>query len=246
MSEEKKETAEMPPESEIRERAKAELTPQARASILKSVTDFALSLGKTAGALVDRIRGVRDPEAAIVAFDAQLKANRERREPLSARYEKLYSEIAAKKKAWQAAAPARKRILELELKTMLSEYKGIERQLAIYFENERMLNTVRGRTLELVANGLRKLSEKDVDRLTDDIEDAAAAAEDISGAMKDLENAGRRRESEDDQASFEEALAGFDEAVADTAASEAGEAADPLAGFEETERPAAQREGDPA
>lgn len=243
MSEEKKEAA-LPPESEIRERAKTELTPQARASILKSVADFAVSLGKTAGTLVDRIRGVRDPEAAIVAFDAQLAANRERREPLSARYEKLYAEIAAKKKVWQSAPPARKKILELELKTLLSEYQGIERQLAIYFENERMLNTVRGRTLELVANGLRKLSEKDVDKLTDQIEDAAADAEDISGAMKDLENAGRRRESESDQASFEDALAGFDDVAADPAAPE-GAAADPLAGFGEAEKPRMQ-EGEPS
>ena len=243
MSEEKKEAA-LPPESEIRERAKTELTPQARASILKSVADFAVSLGKTAGTLVDRIRGVRDPEAAIVAFDAQLAANRERREPLSARYEKLYGEIAAKKKVWQSAPPARKKILELELKTLLSEYQGIERQLAIYFENERMLNTVRGRTLELVANGLRKLSEKDVDKLTDQIEDAAADAEDISGAMKDLENAGRRRESEGDQASFEDALAGFDDVAADPAATE-GAAADPLAGFGDAEKPRMQ-EGEPS
>ncbi len=235
MSEEKKEAVQ-PPESEIRERAKTELTPQARASILKSVADFAVSLGKTAGTLVDRIRGVQDPEAAIVAFDSQLAANRERREPLSARYEKLYSEIAAKKKVWQSAPPARKKILELELKTLLSEYKGIERQLAIYFENERMLNTVRGRTLELVANGLRKLSEKDVDKLTDQIEAATADAEDISGAMKDLENAGRRRESESDQASFEDALAGFDESAAEPAAGE-GAAADPFAGFGEAEKP---------
>ena len=238
MSEEKKEAA-LPSESEIRERAKTELTPQARASIVKSVADFAVSLGKTAGTLVDRIRGVRDPEAAIVAFDAQLAANRERREPLSARYEKLYGEIAAKKKVWQVAPPARRKILELELKTLLSEYQGIERQLAIYFENERMLNTVRGRTLELVANGLRKLSEKDVDKLTDQIEDAAADAEDISGAMKDLENAGRRRELESDQASFEDALAGFDEVAAEPSVGE-GAAVDPLAGFGEAEKPRMQ------
>jgi len=208
-------------ESEIRERAQTELSPQAKESILKSVVSFAVSLGKGTAALADRIRGIKDPNEVLSAFDAQLKANRERREPLSSRYERLYAEIAAKKKVYVAAPPARRKILELELRGLLSEYQGIERQLAVYFENERIINTVRGRTLELTAMGLRKISEKEIDRLTDRIEDAVDSGEDVTDALRDLENAGRRRDTDDADA-FADALAGFDENAVGEAASDGG------------------------
>ena len=220
-------------EADIRERAKTELTPRARESVLRQMAAFAATVGKRAASLVDRLRGVKDPDEAIAALDAQLAANRERRLPLSDRFEKLYGEIAAKKKVYMAAPPARKKILELELRGMLAEYKGLERQIAVYFENERMISTVRARTLELTAMGLRKLSEKDVDSLTDKIDNAVDATEDISDAMHDLENAGKRREPGDAD-SFDEALAGFDESFAAEPAEPAGAAeADPLAGFAE-------------
>ena len=131
------------PEAEIRERSKTEMTPQAKELVVRKVAAFAVTLGKGAASLVDRMRGVRDPDAAISALDAQLAANRERREPLAARSEKLYGEIAAKKKVYLAAPPARKKILELELKSLISEYQSLERQLAVYFENERVISTVR-------------------------------------------------------------------------------------------------------
>ena len=221
------------PEAEIRERSKTEMTPQAKESVVRKVAAFAVTLGKGAASLVDRIRGVKDPDAAISALDAQLAANRERREPLAARSEKLYGEIAAKKKIYLAAPPARKKILELELKSLMSEYQSLERQLAVYFENERVISTVRGRTLELTAMGLRKISEKEIDVLADKIDDAAGDAEDVTGALRDLERAGKRRDSEDPDA-FADALAGFDESYSGEAAAEQpGEASglDALAGF---------------
>ena len=221
------------PEAEIRERSKTEMTPQAKESVVRKVAAFAVTLGKGAASLVDRMRGVRDPDAAISALDAQLAANRERREPLAARSEKLYGEIAAKKKVYLTAPPARKKILELELKSLISEYQSLERQLAVYFENERVISTVRGRTLELTAMGLRKISEKDIDALADKIDDAAGDAEDVTGALHDLERAGKRRDSEDPDA-FADALAGFDESYsAEASAEPSGETSglDALAGF---------------
>ena len=231
------------PEAEIRERSKTEMTPQAKESVVRKVAAFAVTLGKGAASLVDRMRGVRDPDAAISALDAQLAANRERREPLAARSEKLYGEIAAKKKVYLAAPPARKKILELELKSLISEYQSLERQLAVYFENERVISTVRGRTLELTAMGLRKISEKDIDALADKIDDAAGDAEDVTGALHDLERAGKRRDSEDPDA-FADALAGFDESYSAEAAEPSGEAPglDALAGF--GDRPETRRTED--
>ena len=111
----------------------------------------------------------------------------------------------------------------MELRGLLSEYQGIERQLAVYFENERVINTVRARTLELTAMGLRKVSEKDIDKLADELSDAAGEADDVSDAMRDLEKAGRRSVADDADA-FADALAGFDETFAPEPAEPAGEA----------------------
>lgn len=208
------------------ERAKTELTPQARTSILKRVAEMAAKVGRGAGALVERVKKARSPEAAVEALDAQLEENRARREPLSKRYEELYAAIAAKKKQYMAAPGARKKLLELELKGMLAEYKALERQLTVLLENERVAATVRGRTMELIAMGLRKVSEGQIDRLTDHIEEATGEADDVDGALRDLEKAGARRDREEDADAFEAELAGFDEELpAGVEAMEAGETA---------------------
>ena len=193
------------------ERAKTELTPQARTSILKRVAEMAAKVGRGAGALAERVRKARSPEAAVEALDAQLEENRARREPLSKRYEELYAAIAAKRKRYLAAPPARKKLMELELKGMLAEYKALERQLTVLLENERVVATVRGRTMEWIAMGLRKVSEGQIDRLTDHIEEATGEADDVDGALRDLEKAGARREREGDGDAFEAELAGFEE-----------------------------------
>lgn len=207
-------------EAELRSRAERELSSESRKKITKSLLDFTVSLGKSAGALFDRLRGIRDPEAALVSLDAQLSSTRARREPMSARFEELYNQIAAKKKIWQSAPPARKKILEMELKALLAEYQSLERQLTILFENERIIATVRGRTLELIARGLERPRVEDVDRLTDDIENAATETDDLADAVADLERAGQRRERATDSVDLESALAGFDETPPQTASSE--------------------------
>ncbi len=226
-------------EQAVREQAKTDLTPEAKKSILRSVSEFAVALGKGASALIDRLRGVQDPDAALSALDAQLAANREHRAPLQQRYEQLYGEIAAKKKVYLAAPPARKKILELELKALIAEYQGIERQLAVCFENERIVTVVRTRTLELTAMGLRKLRERDIDELTDRLDGAVDEQAGIASAVGDLEKAGRRHDSEADADAFADALAGFDETLAGDAAvgapssadGAASSSSDPLAGF---------------
>lgn len=132
MEKEQKVEIEIENEQAVREQAKTELSSEAKKSILKSLSEFTIALGKGASALIDRLRGVQDPDAALSALDAQLAANREHRAPLQKRYEQLYGEIGAKKKVYLAAPPARKKILELELKAMVAEYQGLERQLAVY------------------------------------------------------------------------------------------------------------------
>ena len=227
-------------DGELLERAKTELPPQARKSILKSVAEMAAKIGRGAGSLVERLRGVRSPEAVVAEMDAQLEANRKRREPLSKRHEQLYAAIAAKRKQYLAAPAARKKLMELELKGMMAEFKGVERELSVLLENERIAATVRGRTMELIAMGLRKVSESDIDRLTDNIEDASAEAEDVSGALDDLEKAGARREREGDTDAFEAELAGFadEPAAADPSGDWAGDTSMPGAEPESPSRKA--------
>lgn len=222
-------------ESAIREKARKCLTAEQARGIVRSVADFAGKMGRAASALVMKIKNEKSPETLLTSIDASLEANRAQRAPLMARADALFAEIAAKKKLYQAAPPARKKLLELELKAMLSEYKGIERQMTAFFENENTLNTVRGRVLELMALGMRKIDERTIDKLTDDIEDAVGEQEDVAGAVRDLDKAGRRRENESDQESFEAALAGFDDAGAEFAigspeeADKGAAAADPFA-----------------
>lgn len=222
VTEEQKAGENAPSENEIRAKAQKLLTREQAAGILHSVAEFAGKLGKSAASLVLKIKNAHSPETVLSSIDSSLEANRTARAPLMARADKLYAEIVAKKKAYQAAAPARKKLLELELKSLLSEYKGIERQMTAFFENENTLNTVRGRVLELMALGMRKVDEATIDRLTDDIEDAVGEAEDVAGAVRDLDKAGKRHENEDDRESFDAALAGFEDEGLEPAA-EAGE-----------------------
>lgn len=189
--------------------ASVNLTVEQKKTAARAALDAISKLGAGFAGLVKKLSGIQDPQEMIDSFGAALDANRARREPLAARHEALFRTIAEKKKVWQAAPAARKKILELELKTLLSEYRGLERQLAAYYENERTLVTVRTRVEEVVALEMRKVSERQIDRLADKLDDAVSAAEDAGDALRDLENAGKRREDGGAE-SLEDALAGFD------------------------------------
>lgn len=223
-------------ESNDREmQARAEQLPAARkTSILRQLGSFAVSLGQGAGALLKKISGYKSPAEAMAGVNAQIDAVRSAREPLSQRLEELYATIVAKKKVYQSAPPARRRILEMELKSAVAEYQSLERQIAAYLKNETVLVKVKGRMNELVAMNLKAVSEGDIDKLTDRIEDAADAGQDIDDAIDGLDKAGRRAEREDD--SFADALAAFGDELTDSPSAEPSTAetpkrADPLSDF---------------
>lgn len=180
--------------------------------------------GSGVAGLVKKLAGIQSPGEMAASCEAALAANRERREPLMARCGALFREISAKKKTWQTAPAARKSLLEMELRTLLAEYRGLERQLAALFENERTLVSVLARLQEVAAYGMRQVSEKQVDGLADKLADAAGEADALVDAMGDLEKAGKRRERAADDETLEEALAGFD---AESAGPVFGAAAEP-------------------
>ena len=207
------------------EQADKVLPATKKASILRQIGEFAVKLGVGTGVLAKKLAGIKSTDEALREIDAQMAENRARREPVSRRYEELYGQIVAKKKAYQAAPPARKKILEMDLKSAIAEYQSLERQMAAYLKNETILTKVRGRMCELVAMNLKTVTEAQIDKLTDKIEDAADASEDIDGAIGDLDKAGARRESED--TSFEEALAAFGDELPAEDASLAADSASP-------------------
>jgi hypothetical protein len=197
-------------ESRIREWARKHLTAAQAKKVMEATVRIAGKAGKAAAALVARLRNERSPDDMLKTIDESLAANQARSKPLAAKSESLYQEIAKKKKAYEAAPPARKRLLELELRNLLAEYKAVERELTAFFDNEHSLQVVRGRLLELLALGMRKLGEEAVDTLAEEIEEAMAESEGVRDAVRDLDRAGKRRERESDRESFADALAGFE------------------------------------
>ena len=201
--------------------AKADRTlpPERKASILKQIGSFAVALGKSAGALAKKLSGIKSTDEALREIEEQIAENRARREPVAKRYDELYKLIVAKKKLYQTAPPARKKILEMELKGLVAEYQSLERQMTAYLNNETILTKVKGRMCELVAMNLKNVSEDQIDKLTEQIEDAADESENLDGAIDELDKAGVRREHED--TSFEDALSAFGDDIPEESTTEA-------------------------
>lgn len=190
-----------------------EIARSASGELVKKAWDecstLASRLGGGVKALWSKINPDRSPEAMLSALDANLSDNRRRLGEMKPELDSVYGEIVAKKKEYQSAAPVRQRLLKVELQTLMARYKALEREFTVLNENERSIEMVRGRFLEVLAHGMRgKLGVDMVDRLTDDIEAGTDEAEDLQDALGDLERAGRRRERGADD--FDEELAGFD------------------------------------
>lgn len=190
-----------------------EIVDKASGERVKSAWSACATLaGKLGGgvkALWAKIHPDRSPSAMLATLNESQAGNRKRLGELKPEIDGVYREIVAKKKEYQSAAPVRQRLLKIELQTLMARYKGLEREFAILCENERSIEMVRGRFLEVLAYGLRGSLDTDmVERLADDIEDKADEAEDVQDALGDLERAGRRADRSSDD--FDAELAGFD------------------------------------
>ncbi|MBA4386640.1 MAG: hypothetical protein C0404_01595 [Verrucomicrobia bacterium] len=190
-------------------------TPQKQADPAKArkVMNDALVLVKKLGLgaldLLKKLKKDKSPQAMMATVDTSLAANKTRRESIEDRVEKLYGEICAKKAAYQKAAPARRSILEADLKSKLAEYKAVERELKVLFENERILSQVKGRIYEMQAYDMAGVSENLIDDVAMDIESKVDEAEGRVDASRDLERAGKRRDRESDRDAFNEDLDAF-------------------------------------
>ena len=197
--------------------AAANEAPSMKRVVANAALRGSVALGKGAVAYFKKLCGIRDPKAALAETEAQLAAIRGSREPLSARYEALYAKIAAKKKLRDGASPARRKMLDMELRSLLAEYKSIERQVAALYRKEEMVVAVQGRMNELVVLDLPMPKVEDVDRLADDISDRVDTDEDLADAVSDLDKVGVGRERHP---------VDLDDALAEFAEGETGETAD--------------------
>ena len=178
----------------------------------KAWSECASLAGKLGGgvkALWAKIHPDRSPAAMLATLNESLEGNKKRLGEAKPELDRIYREIVAKKKEYQSAAPVRQRLLKIELQTLMARYKGLEREFSILCENERSIETVKGRFLEVLAYGLREKLDADmVDRLADSVDDKSEEAEDIQDAIGDLERAGKRTDRTSDD--FDAELAGFD------------------------------------
>ena len=171
---------------------------------------LAMKLGGGAKALWSKIHPDRSPTAMLAAMNENQADNKKRLEEVKPELDRVYREIVSKKKEYQSAAPVRQRLLKTELQTLMAKYKGLEREFNILCENERSIEAVKGRFLEVLAHERRgKLNADMVENLTDNIEAKTDEAEDLQDALGVLERAGKRKERGDDN--FDAELAGFDD-----------------------------------
>ena len=172
-------------------------------------SSLVLKLGGGAKALWAKIHPDRSPTAMLAEMNENQAVNKKRLDEVKPELDRVYREIVSKKKEYASASPVRQRLLKTELQTLMTKYKGLEREFNILCENERSLEAVKGRFLEVLAHGLRgKLNAEMVENLTDDIDDKTEEAEDLQDALGDLDRAGKRKERGDDN--FDAELAGFD------------------------------------
>ena len=180
--------------------------------VKRAWTECATLAGKLGGgvkALWAKIHPDRSPSAMLATLNENLEGNHKRLGEMKPELDSIYREIVAKKKEYQSAAPVRQRLLKIELQTLMARYKGLEREFTILCENERSIETVKSRFLEVLAYDLRgKLDVNMVDRLADTVDDKTEEAEDIQDALGDLERAGKRTDR--DASDFDAELAGFD------------------------------------
>lgn len=169
---------------------------------------LAVKLGGGVKALWSKIHPDRSPTAMLAAMNESQAGNTKRLEEVKPELDRVYREIVARKKEYQSAAPVRQRLLKTELQTLMAKYKGLEREFNILCENERSIEAVKGRFLEVLAHERRgKLDAGLVENLTDNIEEKTDEAEDLQDALGDLERAGKRKDRGDDN--FDAELAGF-------------------------------------
>ena len=216
------------------------VSPERKKQAMKETLRYIGSMGKGLASKLMKLGKAKTPQEMIDELSSQAEDNRTKREGTSQKLETLYNRIAKKKKEYTAAPKARQRVLEMELKAMLSEYQASERTLSILLENERAIGLVQNRMEEVLAYGIAGVNEDLIDDVTDRVDEAADEAEGRFDALRGLEKAGKRRERESDSDNLWDALGEFGEELPEGETAESGEGektSDPLKDFDGFEEP---------
>ncbi len=191
-------------------------SPALAKKLMKATLHFVSQLGGGAISLLNRLKKDKSPEAMLSTLNEAMQGNQQRRAICSENLSQQNHLIISLKQAYAAASPARKRLLESELKSALAQYKAIEREMQVLLENEQVLAAARGRIHEMEAYALAGVNDDLLDELALQIDERADAAESRQDAARDLEKAGRRRHCEGDSEKLWEELSGFEEAVSES------------------------------
>ena len=204
-----------------------QIPPDRARRAMKETLRLVRKMGSGALGLLANLKRDKSPTAMLETLESSLRDNKARREAASGRIEMLHDQIVQGKKALATSSPARRRILESELRSKLAEYKGAERELNVLLENERVISQVKGRINEIVAYDIAGVSETLIDDIIDEVDERAEAADAVASASRDLEHAGRRRARDSDEDDLAAALAEFDDTTSSPTL------AQDLAGFDE-------------
>jgi len=179
--------------------------------IMKETLNVMKKLGIGASGLFAKISKSKTPEEMLNQFDEQLQLNIAKHEISRKKLEQLYGKIVEFKKNYEQATGVRKKMLANELKNLMHTYKTHERELNVLLENEKILTTVRGRFMEILAYELRGVSEDSVEMLIDDLEDKVDEADGVQDVLQDLDRVGRSNTGEANEESFDDMLSEFDD-----------------------------------
>jgi len=179
--------------------------------VMKETLNVMKKLGIGASGLFAKISKAKTPEEMLNQFDEQLQLNIAKHEISRKKLEQLHGKIVELKKNYEQASGARKKMLASELKGLMHTYKIHERELNVILENEKVLTTVRGRFMEILAYELRGVSEDSVEMLIDNLEDKVDEADGVQDVLRDLDRVGRSNTGEADEESFDDMLSEFDD-----------------------------------
>ncbi len=181
--------------------------------VMTETLNLMKKLGIGASGLFAKISKAKTPEEMLNQFDEQLELNIAKHELSSKKLEQLHGKIVEFKKNYEQASGARKKMLANELKNLMHTYKIHERELNVILENEKILTTVRGRFMEILAYELRGVSENSLETLIDDLEDKVDEADGVQDVLRDLDRIGRTNTGEADEESLDDMLSEFDEDI---------------------------------
>lgn len=180
------------------------------------------------GRTIGKWRG--DPKLMLEEVENNLEVNQRKMEQHARKADELYARICSRKAEYEKAPPARKRSLEPELKSLISQHKSMDGIIHVLHENNLKLCKMRDKLNEGLAYKEAGIATRDIDRLNDKMTELVQDADYQAEAIRDLEHGAERTSFLTDDVSLDDELEGYGEQT------NASEMDSLLAGYGEPER----------